>query len=194
MTDYDAFHERGRSLEEEYFRKKNKELVEKMQLEARDEEARREMGAQIGLDDPEALRELQKLGFTAETVVLLPLVPVVQVAWADGEVADAERSAIFKLARARGIAEGTAAHHRLSSWLTDRPSAAVFTGATRLIRAVLDAPAGEHMHLSADELVKYCESIAAAAGGLFGLNKISSEERAMLSDIAGQLKRNPKSP
>jgi hypothetical protein len=188
VAEFDSIQERGRALEEEYFRRKNREIVDRMQLEARNEQARREMGAQIGLDDPEMLRELQKLGFTPETVALLPLVPVVQVAWADGDVADAERSAIFKVARARGIAEGSAAYHQLSAWLSDRPAPGVFEGATRLIRAVVDSPATAEGKLSADELVGYCESIASASGGLFGLKRISSEERELLSSLAAQLR------
>jgi hypothetical protein len=189
MSDKDALHERGRALEEEYFRRKNRELIEKMRLEARRDEARRDMGAQTGLEDPETLRQLQTLGFTPETVVLLPLVPVVQVAWADGEVADAERSAIFKVARARGIAEGSAASHQLAAWLADRPSPAVFESATGLIRAMLDAPAQEANRISPDDLVGYCETIAASSGGLFGINKISAEERALLASLAGELKK-----
>jgi hypothetical protein len=188
VAEFDSIQERGRSLEEEYFRRKNRELVERMQLEARHEQARREMGAQIGLDDPEMLRELQKLGFTPETVPLLPLVPVVQVAWADGDVADAERSAIFKVARARGIAEGSAADHQLSAWLADRPAPEVFEGATRLIAAIVDGQGGGQGRVTADELVAYCESIASASGGLFGLRRVSPEERELLSSLAGQLR------
>lgn len=190
MTDHDSMQERGRALEEEYFRRKNRELVEKMQVEARNEQARRDMGARIGLDDPEMLQELQRLGFTADTVTLLPLVPVVQVAWADGDVADAERAAIFQLARARGITEGSAAFHQLSAWLADRPAPEVFSSATRLIREILDAPAGDAT-ISADQLVSYCESIAAASGGLFGLRRISPEERALLDGLADSLKKRP---
>jgi hypothetical protein len=188
MSDKDALHERGRALEEEYFRRKNRELIEKMRLEARRDEARRDMGAQTGLEDPETLRQLQTLGFTPETVVLLPLVPVVQVAWADGEVADAERSAIFKVARARGIAEGSAAYHQLAAWLSDRPAPQVFSSATRLIREMLDAPGQDQARISADDLVAYCETIAAASGGLFGINRISAEERALLTSLAAELK------
>lgn len=188
MVDHDSMQERGRALEEEYFRKKNRELVERMQAEARSEQARRDMGAQVGIDDPEMLQELQKLGFTADTVALLPLVPVLQVAWADGSVAPAERDAILKLAQTRGIADGGAAHHQLKAWLADRPSSEVFTSATRLIRAVLDAPAGDQQKMSADDLVAYAESIASASGGLFGLRSISPEERAILTSLAEQLK------
>ena len=47
-----------------------------------------DMIAKTGLSDPELLRDLNELGFTPETVTLLPLVPIVQVAWAEGGVSD----------------------------------------------------------------------------------------------------------
>jgi hypothetical protein len=189
MADYDSIHERGRALEEEYFRKKNRELVEKMRLEAGRDEARRGMAAATGVSDPETLQQLQNLGFTPETVGLLPLVPVVQMAWIDGNVTDAERSAIMKIARTRGIAEGSAAFHQLTAWLADRPAPGVFESATRLIRAMIDTPAQDAQKISPDDLVAYCETIAAASGGLLGINKISSEERALLTSLAGDLKK-----
>ena len=188
MSEHDSFAERGRALEEDYFRRKNRELIEKMQREARDEQARQDMAQKTGLHDPEMLSELQALGFTPDTVGLLPLVPVIQVAWGEGVVTDAERSALVKLARARGIAEGSAADHQLTTWLAHLPEPQVFTRATRLIRAMLDSPSHEEVPITADDLVKYCETIAAASGGILGINKISAEERALLTQIAAGLK------
>lgn len=187
MTEKDIFAERGRSLEEEYFRKKDRELIEKMRRTAAATDARAEMGKKTGLTDPEMLKELEALGFTPETVVLLPLVPVVQVAWAEGGVTPAERGLIVKLARARGIEEGSAADRQLSGWLDRRPAEQVFTHATRLIRAMLEAPG--HGDLSTDDLVKYCESIANASGGILGvIGRVSAEERQLLATLASQLK------
>jgi hypothetical protein len=188
MIDHDSLHERGRALEEEFFRKKNQELVEKMKQRERDAEVLRDIAARAGVDDPEVVRELQKLGFTPETVGLLPLVPLVQVAWADGSIAEAEREKIVDLARSRGVVDGSAAYVQLQAWLADRPSWEVFDGARRLIRAVVDAPGGE-TKMTVDELVAYCEEIASASGGLFGLRKISAEERDILTSIATQLKK-----
>ena len=182
MPDNDA-----RSREEEYFWKKDQELIAKMKRAAEAESARRELGARAGLNDPELVKELEELGFTAETVVLLPLVPLVQTAWAEGGVSAAERELIVKLARARGVAEGSTADRQLSSWLASAPGEQVFARATRLIRAMLASPSAASSSLNADELVKYCESIAAASGGLFGLNKVSGDERAVLAQIAGDL-------
>jgi hypothetical protein len=188
MPNDDAIRERGRSLEDDYFRKKDRELVEKMRRAAAAEETRKDLSSKTGLHDPELLQELQALGFTPETVSLLPLVPVVQMAWAEGGVTDAERTLLIQLARSRGIMEGGVADRMLAEWLDRRPSPQVFDRAMRLVRAMLAAPPDERA-LSADELVKYCENIASASGGIFGINKISAEERALLARIAGELKQ-----
>jgi hypothetical protein len=188
MTDKDIFAERGRSLEEDYFRKKDRELIEKMRTAAAAEQARSDMGQKVGISDPALLAELEALGFTPDTVVLLPLVPLLQVAWAEGGVSNAERAIIVQLARSRGIADGTAADRRLGDWIATNPGERVFAGATRLIRAMLDAP-GEH-GITADDVVKQAEAIANASGGILGINKISAEERQLLASLAAQLKKH----
>jgi hypothetical protein len=43
-------------------------------------------------------------------------------------------------------------------------------------------------HWSADDLIKYAENIAAASGGIFGLGKVSGEERETLAKITAALK------
>ena len=186
MGEKDNIAERGRALEDEYFRRRDKELIEKMRLAAASERARAEMGEKTGLTDPEMLRQLDALGFTPDTVALLPLVPAVQMAWAEGGVSAAERRLILELARARGIEEGGAADRRLTAWLDDRPGEGVFALAMRLIRAMLAS--SEQPGLTADDLVKDCEAIAAASGGVFGINRVSGEERQLLTTLAEQLK------
>ena len=177
-----------RSREDEYFWKKDRELIEKMRRAAAAEQANREMGIKAGLNDPETIRELAALGFTTDTVDLLPLMPVIQVAWAEGGVSDAERRLITNLARSRGIGAGSAADGQLSTWLATPPDAQVFTRSTRLIRAMLTSPTSAGTAMTPEQLVKYCEEIAAASGGILGMRKISAEERALLSQIATELK------
>jgi hypothetical protein len=188
MAEQDPLAERGRTLEEEYFRKKDRELIEKMRAAAAADQVRRDLGARTGLGDPALLDELQSLGFDPETVVLLPLVPLVRVAWAEGGVSPQERKMIVELARARGIANGGTADRQLSEWLAERPADDVFARATRLISAMLAGQTPGASDLSADDLVKYCENIAAASGGLLGIGRVSAEERKLLASIASELK------
>jgi hypothetical protein len=176
-----------RTHEEDYFRKQDQELIDKMRRAAAVAQSRQELGEKTGLHDPSLLNDLEALGFAPDTVSLLPLVPLIQVAWAEGGVSGAERSQIEALARKRGIAEGSAADIQLSDWLSARPREEIFAGATRLIRAMLAAGSAETRDLTADDLVKYCENIAAASGGVLGIGKVSAEERAALAQIAARL-------
>ena len=190
MSDHDAFAERGRALEEEYFRKKDRELIEKLRRASEAAQVRGELSKQTGVTDPAMLEALEELGLTADTVSLLPLVPVVELAWAEGGITPAERQGIVSLARSRGITEGSAADVRLNSWMASRPTPEQFARATRVMSALLDSGAPLAKDLSADQLVKYCEQIASASGGLFGLpfRAISMEERDVLARITNDLK------
>ncbi len=187
MSDHDALHDRGRAIEEEYFRRKDRELVERIRQKAAAEEAQRALGASTGVSDPEVLHELQALGFTPETVALLPLMPVLQIAWAEGGVTPVERLLIEKLATARGIEPGGAADAQLMDWLANKPSDTVFHGAARLIHALLESGSGVMADLSAERLVDLCEQVASVSGGVFGLGRVSREEKDLLASIAADL-------
>jgi hypothetical protein len=180
-----------RKREEDYFRRKDRELLEKMRAAAAADQTRKELGTATGIEDPALLQELESLGFTPGTIALLPLVPVLQVAWAEGGVSAAERAMIVNLARQRGVQGGSAADAILTEWLDTRPAEDTFRKASRLIAAMLDQPAAGGQQLSADELIRYCEQIASASGGLFGIGKVSAEERAALEQIARGLKSRP---
>jgi hypothetical protein len=180
--------DRARAQEEDYFRRKDLELVEKIRKAAAAKATQEALGHVTGLTDPGVLAELESLGFAPDTVNLLPLVPVLQVAWAEGGITPAERDQLLKLAQARGIVAGSASYERLTEWMTTRPAEAVFSGAGRLISAMLTSGSRAVADLSADDLVKYCESIASASGGVFGVfGRVSSEEKQLLASIAADL-------
>ena len=176
-----------RAQEDEYFRKKDRELVEMLRKADADAKARAALEQETGLHDPDMLRELDLLGFIPETISLLPLIPVLQVAWAKAGISTAERKLILNVARARGIQDGSTADHVLKLWLEVKPSEETFHKAARLISAIIDAP-GHRVDVNSDELLAYCEKIAHASGGIFGIGAVSAEERAAIQEIAAALK------
>jgi len=178
-----------RKREEEYFRRKDRELIEKMRHASDGAKARKALEDETGIHDPAMLKELDDLGFTPETIALLPLIPLLQVAWAESGVSAAERKAILELARARGIADGSVADHQLKTWLEQSPPADTFRKARRLIGAMVEHPEQGHADITAEDLLKYCEEIAHASGGLFGIGSVSAEEQAAMQQIAAELKR-----
>jgi hypothetical protein len=186
----DSLSSRRRTIEEEYFQRKDRELVEKMRQRAQVERELRELGERVGVTDPEVIHELAELGFTPETVKLLPLIPVLEMAWAGGGVTPPERKMVIDVARARGIEEDSVADRQLLEWLDRRPEESVFRRAGRLINALFAS--GGRFNLTPDDLLKYCEAIADASGGLFGIGRVSADERATLERIANEVKSRQK--
>jgi hypothetical protein len=175
-VDNDSLAERGRALEEDFFRKKDRELIERVAAT----QAARPSAARTPLADPRALQELHDLGFTVETVALLPLIPALQTAWAEGGVSAGDRQLLLSVARARGLANGSAAHQQLTEWSGRRPDDAVFSHANRLIRALLDV--GAAAASPSGDIVTGAEQIA-AAGAILGLAPLSAEEKALLAQL-----------
>ena len=64
MTERNIFDKRKNALEEKYFRKQEKELVEKMQIDKTQESERLKMTSALGTADEDIVRALQKLGYT----------------------------------------------------------------------------------------------------------------------------------
>lgn len=189
MAERDAFTDRRRGLEEDYFRKKEKELIDKMRSRAEAEAERRRLGEQAGVADEEILQDLQALGYTTDTVKLLHLVPLVQMAWAEGQVSDRERSLIIEAARSGGIDAGSPADRQLTGWLAERPSEDFFEKTLRAIGAILQARPPEERQASQRDLVSYCTAIASASGGILGFGAVTDEERRVLARISQELEK-----
>lgn len=192
MSEKDAWAERRRGLEEEYFYKKEKELLEKMRLRMKAQAEREQMAAALGVQDVELLSDLEELGYTRETVSLLHLVPLIQVAWADGNIADRERDLILELAKSRGIPDSGAAHQQLTRWLEQKPSEEFFEATLRIIAGLFQALSPQQREDGKRDLVSYSTTIASLSGGILGLGKISGEERNVIERIAAELEQSHK--
>lgn len=170
-----------------FFEQEQQRLNEIRRNSAREAQTLRLMEA-FGIQEPELVRGLADAGFDLDTFRLLYLVPLIQVAWSDGEVSQSESGQLLEIARLRGIRPGSAAHKRLAAWLAERPSDHFFQVCLRGVRAMLRRrPPSEAQALGRD-LVWYCTRIASASGGFLGLgSRISREERLLLTHLATQL-------
>ena len=191
MTERDIFEERKHALEEGYFRKKEQELIGQLRERAEKENERLEMGTTLGTTDADILVTLQEVGYTQATVSVLHLVPLVQVAWADGNVSKSERELIMEAAQARGVETGSEAYEHLTGWLNERPSEEFFARTLSVIGALLQMSPSEQRETDKRDLVSYCTKVAEVSGGLIGFvsrrSRVSKEERELLERIAAKL-------
>jgi len=186
--------ERKNKMEEDYFRKQEKELVEKMQTDKTRESECLEMASSLGAAEADIVNALQKLGYTPAILPLLYLVPIIQVAWAEGSVSKHERQLILEAADVRGIKFGSTAYECLTEWLNVRPTEEFFERTLRVISAQLKTLPPELCESSKRDLVSYCAKVAEASGGLIGFlgssHRICTEERVLLARVAAELERS----
>ena len=172
------------SKEDEYFLAKDAELREKFRadLEAKAKEAaeHRKIAEEVGVDDEGLARRIRELGFVGETVRVLHLMPLVEVAWADGKLSENERKAICRAAEAHDIEPGTPSAALLASLLEKRPSDTVLEQILEVLKDLLHT-----RDLQAGTIVDACLDVATASGGILGFgDKVSREERVLIEQIA----------
>ena len=186
MSD-DGPSDRRRASEEEYFRKRDQQLVEHLRSQAEREAARGRLSQRVGVADDEVLQHLETLGFTDQTVSLLPMVPLVHVGWADGGMAASGAQRILEASRERGIEEVSEAGRQLREWLERRPPDALFDVALKAIGTVLQGQSSSERKRYVHNLLKQSTDVAAASGGVLGFGKVSKSERAILDRIRREL-------
>ena len=117
------------------------------------------------------------------------LLPLVYVAWADGEVSTAEHDQIMELASKRGATVDSDAYKFLDSMLSRRPSEAFLSTCLETLRAIYKALPADDGENARQDLVSLSLSVANASGGFLGIfgNKVSAEEKALIDEIVAAL-------
>ena len=176
--------DREKALEDLFFEKENRKLVEKLRAEREAGELREGLALMTGIQDDALLDKLLSLDLRPETWAALSLVPLVEVAWADGKVDAKERAAVLAAAEANGVQKGSASFDLLASWLEVRPDSGYLEawGASIVdLCAHLDPAQRGAMKR---EVLARAERVAEATGGLLGLGgRISGVERKVLDQI-----------
>lgn len=173
--------------EEEYFQRRNKELIEAMRQKMAVEAEASEIEAETGVHDDVIVKHLAELGIDHDTVHMVHLVPLVEVAWADGEIHDVERVLLLKAADSAGITEGPA-RAAFEALLDTRPTQGYFDAALDFVRAMLHVMDDEHAKQASHNLEDLAHRIADAAGGVFGLwGRVDDAEREVLKHISARL-------
>ena len=181
------FEEIAKGREEAYFRQKEVELMEKLRMKFHEVQERERLAEEVGVHDEQILRAFQELGFTRDAVMILHLVPLVQVAWSDGDVSEGERSKILEIASLRGVTSGTPGYALLEKLLQSRPSESVFDVCWRVIRGMFAAWPEEKRRKLEVSLPAYAVEVASVSGGLLGFHSISAEERTALERLAREM-------
>ncbi|MGH0028148.1 MAG: hypothetical protein ACQGVC_00025 [Myxococcota bacterium] len=185
MSKNEFLGDRKKALENEFFVKENARLLEKLRQEKLRVAAKEELAEASGIRDEALLDHLLDLEIGPDTWTALSLVPLVEIAWADGHLDERERGAILQAAANTGVRPGRASYERLESWLERRPEPALLEAWGEYVIGIAARLDIDGKSLLRDEIVGGARRVAEAAGGMLGMgSKISAAEQAILDRLA----------
>jgi tellurite resistance protein len=177
----------AKAMEESFFARENEKLLQKLRAESEAQHRRESLQEMLQIDNELVLDRLVELDLCAETIAAFTVIPLVEVAWADGTMSPKERQAILDAAAERGISAGSTNYQLLQNWLDVKPETRLFEVwqhyAQELLKGLDPDTAAE---LRQGTIARTTE-VAKAAGGFLGINKISDEEQAVLDLVAATL-------
>lgn len=181
--------ERGKALENQFYDKDNAQKLAAMKSRLDTQKSKDELRKASGMTDDAVLEKLVALGLHGNTIAALSLVPLIQVAWADGAIQDNERVAILQGAHGKGLDQGTDGYELLQTWLTKKPSDELFVAWEAYIKALASQLNDEQNRLLRNQIVGFAKMVAAAAGGILGFGKVSASEEKVLHRIEASFNR-----
>ncbi len=181
--------DRGRALENQFYEKENKEKLAAMKSKLDTQSSKEDLRKVSGMTDDAVLDKLVGLGLTANTIAALSLVPLIEVAWADGTIQDNERTAILQGAQGKNLEAGSAGYELLQSWLSRKPSDELFVAWESYIKALASQLNDEQNRVLKNQIVGFAKLVATSAGGILGFGKVSGTEEKVLGRIESAFAR-----
>ena len=187
MSSITTLQERGRALEDEYFRRVDQELIRKRE-EALEREAQiAELARITGIDDSELFEQLVAEGLDASSIAALTLTPMIFVAWADGTVDAAERQTVISTAMRQGLVDSPHAFDLVEQWLRKRPPRSLWDAWKHYAIDFHHSVPPYVANKLARRTVIRATRVAKATGGVFGMGKISRSEQRVIDEIESTL-------
>jgi hypothetical protein len=178
-----GLHAKAKALTDSFFAEENARVLKELREVTAREEKKKEFQEYLNIDNDEVLEALIELAVEPETLVAFTLVPLVEVAWADGEIQPKERDAILKAAIEQGVSEDSPTHTLLKNWLQKPPDPKLletWKGYIEVLMPSLGDRSREHMKSSS---LGRARAIAEAAGGFLGVASISAAEKKVLEEL-----------
>jgi hypothetical protein len=174
---------RRQTLEDLFFHEQDRRVIEQRAKLQQLKQTKASLAKVSGIRDDALLEKLMELEIGPETLATLVGIPLIEVAWADGQMDEKERKKLFEYAEKAGLRQKGLDPKIMLVWLRKKPDPALLNAWKHYIQTLGKELSVRERKALRDEVMADARSIAQAAGGILGLGKISAEEKAMLKEL-----------
>lgn len=171
------------TLQEAFFRNEDEKLIENLRAMRRLSENKEALRNVSGIADEHLLNRLVELNIRPETIASFALIPLIEVAWADGTIDAKEKSAFLKAADSIGMGFGSVDYQLLEEWSTIRPEASLFTAWEHFAAVLCGSLSPADKAALKSDILNHAKAVAEASGGFLGVGAVSKEEKAVLERL-----------
>jgi hypothetical protein len=172
-----------KTLIDSIFFDRDQKLLEDFRKRMEKKDRRAQLMQVTGIHDEAVLDRLVELNLDAETLAAMAVVPLVAVAWADGNVQTKEREAILEAAKKSGVPAKDGRYPLLEHWLDKHPGKEMVDAWKHYVEGLCKKLSPPEIEELKHDLLDRAREVAQAAGGFLGMKKISSAEEAVLKDL-----------
>lgn len=179
----DQLHDRGRALEDSFFHDVDQKLLDELRHSLEAEKTRLALQAITGIENETALNKLVEAGISPASLTAFSIVPLVFVAWADGQVQSNERDAVLKAAVEAGMEPDSTGYKLISAWLKSKPEEQLLDAWKSYIGALKETlDHASYIHLKSN-IMDRTRQVAASAGGFLKMGAISLSESKKIEEL-----------
>jgi regulator of sigma D len=183
MKDGSVLGDQSKSLVDRFFHEHDQKLIDnlkKMQMMKQTKEALMQVS---GITNDKVLDKLVELDIHPELAASMVIVPLVAVAWADGEVDEKEKSAVMECTDNDIFKKNLIDSELIDSWLSNRPPQNLIDAWMHYVEGLCTALDAEELDELRKEIMSHCDKVARASGGLLGIGKISGKEEEVIRQL-----------
>ncbi len=177
----------GRTLENAFFFRMDQELIAELQRSMGIEEKLQAFQNATGIRNRHQLLGLIDAGFEVSTLTAFTWLPLVFVAWADGNLDNKEKETILAALVGKGISPKTAAMLTQHEWFSKPPDDELWDLWQQFAFETLNRQPTTLRNELMDEMVTLCHLVANASGDGLEASNISQQEWRVIDRVAQTL-------
>jgi len=171
---------RAKTLEDLFFLEEEKRLTENLRKMKALKETKEALSQVSGIRDETILQKLVDLDVKPQTVASLALIPLIEVAWADGSVDEKEKNVVLKGAAKYVFGESQIDHDLLETWLDRKPGPELLAAWAQYVSELCGRLSAGEREKMRSEILDDIVKVARSSGGFLGIGAISKKEKEMI--------------
>jgi hypothetical protein len=174
----------AKDIEDLFFLQQDKKLIEQLHKLERMKETKQALASVSGITNDEVLQKLVELNIRPEILATLAMIPLIEVAWADGSVDEKEKKAVIDAASESFVSKDSPDFAVLQSWMEHKPEPKLLEAWIHYMQGLCEKLTEHQKNALKKDLLGHARQVAEAAGGFLGFgSKISDTEQQMLGKL-----------